>query len=378
MPPKPSKSGSHTIPKKPTTDISSNFSAVKKTVTKPSTMSTTPKKPDPNTGSQGAAPVSKAPESSDNANPRYQVVQRGQLHTLNYRCYFQDTQTKTIVSPFHDIPLVNEEYSSSNANQGDLVYNMVVEVPRWTNAKMEINKQLKLNPLVQDIKNGKPRFVHNVFPYHGYLWNYGALPQTWEDPNHIDEDTKTTGDNDPLDVCEIGTTLHATGSVIPVKIVGVLGLIDEGETDWKLIGIDVRDKLASQINDIDDVDKLLPGLLEATRRWFKYYKVPTGKPPNKFALNEQYANREYAQRVINETRKYWEKLASGETKVEEKVCSIVNTTLNNSGTIKKEDAEKIVEADEKHQKEPAKLDSTVQELAYVKDQEERTTEQKKF
>lgn len=214
---------------------------------KPSTMSTTPKKPDPNTGSQGAPLASKAPNSNDNANPRYEVVERGQLHTLNYRCYFRDTQTKSIVSPFHDIPLVNEQYSSSKENQTETIYNMVVEVPRWTNAKMEINKQLKLNPLTQDVKNGKPRFVHNVFPYHGYLWNYGALPQTWEDPNHVDEDTKTTGDNDPVDVCEIGTTLHATGSIVPVKIVGVLGLIDEGETDWKLIGIDIRDKLASQV-----------------------------------------------------------------------------------------------------------------------------------
>jgi inorganic pyrophosphatase len=25
-------------------------------------------------------------------------------------------------------------------------------------------------------------------------------------------------------------------------------LIDEGETDWKLIGIDIRDKLATQVN----------------------------------------------------------------------------------------------------------------------------------
>lgn len=208
-------------------------------------MSTAPKKPDPNTGSQGEAPASKAPDSNDNENRRYEIVERGQLHTLNYRCYFRDTQTKTIVSPFHDIPLINEQ--SSKENQTEIIYNMVVEVPRWTNAKMEINKQFKLNPLVQDVKNGKPRFVHNVFPYHGYLWNYGALPQTWEDPNHVDEDTQTTGDNDPVDVCEIGTTLHATGSIIPVKIVGVLGLIDEGETDWKLIGIDVRDKLASQV-----------------------------------------------------------------------------------------------------------------------------------
>ncbi len=119
-----------------------------------SIMSTTPKKPDTNTGSQGAPLASKAPQSDDNENRRYEVVERGQLHTLNYRCYFRDVQTKSIVSPFHDIPLVNEQYSLSNGNQGESIYNMVVEVPRWTNAKMEINKQLKLNPLVQDIKNG--------------------------------------------------------------------------------------------------------------------------------------------------------------------------------------------------------------------------------
>ena len=32
------------------------------------------------------------------------------------------------------------------------VYNMVVEIPRWTNAKMEIIKQEKLNPIMQDTK----------------------------------------------------------------------------------------------------------------------------------------------------------------------------------------------------------------------------------
>ena len=24
------------------------------------------------------------------------------------------------------------------------------------------------------------RFVANCFPHHGYIWNYGAIPQTWE------------------------------------------------------------------------------------------------------------------------------------------------------------------------------------------------------
>ena len=48
---------------------------------------------------------------------------------------------------------------------------------RWTNAKMEISKSDKLNPIKQDMKKGKLRYVANVFPHHGYIWNYGALPQ---------------------------------------------------------------------------------------------------------------------------------------------------------------------------------------------------------
>lgn len=35
-----------------------------------------------------------------------------------------------------------------------------------------------------------------------------VLKQTWEDPNHTDKDTKCCGDNDPIDVCEIGTLVR--------------------------------------------------------------------------------------------------------------------------------------------------------------------------
>jgi len=35
----------------------------------------------------------------------------------------------------------------------------------------------KLNYIKQDEKKGKLRFVGNVFPHHGYIWNYGAFPQ---------------------------------------------------------------------------------------------------------------------------------------------------------------------------------------------------------
>jgi len=42
---------------------------------------------------------------------------------------------------------------------------------------LQISTKEALNPIKQDCKKGKLRFVHNCFPYHGYIWNYGALPQ---------------------------------------------------------------------------------------------------------------------------------------------------------------------------------------------------------
>lgn len=93
---------------------------------------------------------------------------------------------------------------------------------------LQINTSDKLNPIKQDIKKDKLRYVSNCFPYHGYIWNYGALPQTWEDPGHVDPNTGAKGDNDPLDVCEIGYRVAKRGEVRQVKILGTVALIDEG------------------------------------------------------------------------------------------------------------------------------------------------------
>lgn len=51
----------------------------------------------------------------------------------------------------------------------------------------------RLGPIKQDVKKGALRYVNNVFPHHGYIWNYGALPQTWENPEHKDDDTNANG-----------------------------------------------------------------------------------------------------------------------------------------------------------------------------------------
>lgn len=41
----------------------------------------------------------------------------------------------------------------------------------------QISKDDFLNPIKQDTKKGKLRFVRNCFPHKGYLWNYGAFPR---------------------------------------------------------------------------------------------------------------------------------------------------------------------------------------------------------
>ena len=64
------------------------------------------------------------------------------------------------------------------ADEGKKIFNMVVEVPRWTNAKMEITTKDPLNQIKQDVKKEKLCYVANAFPHNGYIRNYGAIPQT--------------------------------------------------------------------------------------------------------------------------------------------------------------------------------------------------------
>ncbi len=44
------------------------------------------------------------------------------------------------------------------------------------------------NPIKQDVKKGVPRFYPYTIP-----WNYGMLPQTWEDPKAAHADLPGVG-----------------------------------------------------------------------------------------------------------------------------------------------------------------------------------------
>ncbi|KAI9334849.1 inorganic pyrophosphatase [Pilaira anomala] len=247
----------------------------------------------------------------------YKTTVVGKPFTATHRVFIE--RDGKVVSPFHDIPLY--------ANEEKNVFNMVVEIPRWTNAKVEIATKEKFNPLKQDVKKGKPRFVRNCFPYKGYIWNYGALPQTWEDPSEVHVETKAGGDNDPIDVIEIGEAIATQGEVKQVKVLGVLAMLDEGETDWKVLAIDTKDPIASKVNDVKDVETFYPGLLDATRQWFKVYKVPDGKPENAFAFDGECKDKEYALSVVAETHEAWKKLVYGKAQTD---LDIQNTCVVDS------------------------------------------------
>lgn len=215
---------------------------------------------------------------------------------------------------FHDLPL------SLNGAEAT----MVVEIPRNSQGKFEISKELPLNPIVQDTKKGKLRFVNNVFPFNGYPCNYGAFPQTWEDPSILQNDLH--GDNDPLDVLDIGGARHQIGSITTVKILGALALIDDGEMDWKIVTIDSKDPLAKHLDDVSDVEKKMPGLLPAIRTWFKDYKRPTGKPENAFAFDGKYLSAKDALEVIEHCHDRWRILVRDELD-QPKLPQTVNSTL---------------------------------------------------
>merc|ERR1712146_115102 len=201
----------------------------------------------------------------------YAADAKGDFPSMDYRIFFKSGGET--ISPWHDIPLYND----------DGTVNMIVEIPKESMAKMEVATDEECTPIKQDTKKGKLR----DYPYN-INWNYGMLPKTWEDPAVKNAEVEDmAGDNDPVDVVEIGSTTFPMGTVAPVKPVGILAMIDDGELDWKVVAISSADPKADAINDVDDIEKEFPGTLDAIRTWFRDYKTPDGKPQNAFGYDDK-------------------------------------------------------------------------------------------
>jgi len=139
--------------------------------------------------------------------------------------------------------------------EGGLV-NAVVEIPAGACEKWEV----KLDGVMRwDMKDGKPRHVK----YLGYPCNYGIVPQAL-----LGEDLG--GDGDPLDMLVLGPALPR-GTVLPVQVIGVIRLVDDGDKDDKLIAVP-KDSPLAKATTVAQLDELFPGITPILKTWFENYK----------------------------------------------------------------------------------------------------------
>merc|ERR1711937_149937 len=100
---------------------------------------------------------------------------------------------------------------------------------------------------------------------------------------------------------EIGSKVLPTGTIVEVKVIGVLELIDQGEVDYKIIVINKEDPLAKTIRTPDDLD---PDLTMRIIDWLKMYKTAEGKAENELTSDIMDGPLK-AMKVIQETNDYW-------------------------------------------------------------------------
>lgn len=225
---------------------------------------------------------------------RIVLKKKGKDNTKSLRYYFLYEEIH--ISPWHDIPLI--------FNKSKKIFNFICEISKYTRKKFEIDTKSKNNPIKQDIKDNKLR----SYKWGDIYFNYGCFPQTWEDPAHKTKNIKYPGDNDPLDAIEIGLKSLDIGSIVPVKIIGAIPMVDDNEIDWKIITIAADDILAKKVNNIESLNKIMPGFLNSVINWFRCYKTAEGKKENKFALDGRILEKKEAIDIIFNTHKLWRKL----------------------------------------------------------------------
>jgi inorganic pyrophosphatase len=140
------------------------------------------------------------------------------------------------------------------AQNVDGTVNTVIEIPAGTNDKFEVNEDT--GKMCWEFKNGAPR----VIKYLGYPVNYGNVPRTMG------------GDGDSLDMLTLGK-FERRGLVLPVKMIGVMHMVDGGDLDDKLIGV-VQGTPFAAYNNISELEAAFPGIDDILKTWFEGYKGP--------------------------------------------------------------------------------------------------------
>ena len=114
--------------------------------------------------------------------------------------------------------------------------------PESINTIIEINKGSK-NKYEIDKKTGLIALDRTLHTAQDFPFDYGFVPQTlWDD-------------NDALDVVVLTTYPLMLGVLVRVRPVAIMGMIDDGDSDSKIIGVPETDPRWDNVRDLADINK---------------------------------------------------------------------------------------------------------------------------
>ena len=179
-----------------------------------------------------------------------------------------------IISSWTSIPLTSDNYSTINN---------IIEIPQYTFPKNQLDPTKKNHPILQDTRKIENKKKLRYYQQ-SLLFNYGFLPQTWENNKKINKKytSKFFGDNDPLDTCEISGTSKEIGIPYKCEILGALGLIDQNELDWKIILVEKNFYDSLKFNNKDEAREYFKNKVDYIRNWFRFSKTFERKKENAF------------------------------------------------------------------------------------------------
>ncbi|WP_033159723.1 inorganic diphosphatase [Mycoplasmoides alvi] len=122
-----------------------------------------------------------------------------------------------------------------------------IEIPKNSNVKYEFDRE-----------SGEILVDRILYGSDYYPQNYGFIKEALD------------WDGDELDCLVIGNQSFMPGVIVPTRIIGAMEMIDNGETDTKLIGVIDCDPRFDHINSLDDLNK---HLLDEIKVFFETYKI---------------------------------------------------------------------------------------------------------
>ena len=127
------------------------------------------------------------------------------------------------------------------------IINVIVEIPKGSKNKYEIDKETGLIKLDRAMKTSQD-----------YPFDYGFVPQSlWED-------------NDPLDVVLLTTSPLVPGILVEARPIAVMRVIDCGEGDDKIIAVPKSDPRFDDVVNLSDINK---HTIKEIQHFFETYKT---------------------------------------------------------------------------------------------------------